>query len=237
MPALEGDQHRDRRLSRAVFLELFYGTRVSQGALRKLRRLGVHRSFAPRQVIFSERESAATVFGLSEGLVCLHTSLRDGRRQVMKFVLPGEFLGMPFVEFHKVSAQAVGAVSVCGFPRDELRRLMDASPGMARLLINFAVREVELAQEQQVLLANASAEQRVVAFLVGWRARLAKLGQVSRVVPLPMRRRDIADFLGLEPETLSRTFASLEQKKLIRIGPKGVTLTGLARKDNALKAA
>jgi len=218
-------------MPRALFPELFCGTRASQGALRKFERLGVQRSFAPRQSIFSERESAATVFGLSEGLVCLHKALRDGRRQVVKFVLPGEFLGMPFMELYKVSAHAVGAVSVCGFPRDELRRLMDASPGMARLLINFAIREVDLAQEQQVLLANASAEQRVGAFLVGWHARLATLGPVSKAVPLPMRRRDIADFLGLEPETLSRTFASLEQKKLIRIDPKGVTLTGLARKD------
>jgi len=224
-------------MPRALFPELFCGTRASQGALRKFQRLGVQRSFAPRQSIFSERESAATVFGLSEGLVCLHKSLRDGRRQVMKFVLPGEFLGMPFVEIHKVSAQAVTAVSVCGFPRDELKQLMEASPRMAQLVINFSIREVDLTQEQLLLLANVSAEQRLMAFLVGWRARLAHLGPVAKTVPLPMRRRDIADFLGMKPETISRTFASLEQKKLIRIGPEGVVLTGGRKKSTSSKAA
>ena len=64
-------------------------------------------------------------------------------------------------------------------------------------------------------------------FLIGWRDRLARLNSVPEEVPLPMRRQDIADFLGLELETVSRTLTKLERKNAIRVGPKGVFLTGL----------
>ena len=67
----------------------------------------------------------------------------------------------------------------------------------------------------------------MAAFLVNWRKRSARIVPVSQAVPLPMRRQDIADFLGLKLETISRTFAKLEQKDVIRIVPHGVVLTGL----------
>jgi CRP/FNR family transcriptional regulator, anaerobic regulatory protein len=64
-------------------------------------------------------------------------------------------------------------------------------------------------------------------FLVNWRNRLARFTPFSENVPLPMRRQDIADFLGLKLETISRTLAKLEQKHVIRVVPNGVSLTGL----------
>ena len=67
----------------------------------------------------------------------------------------------------------------------------------------------------------------MAAFLVNWRKRTAGLAPMSQAVPLPMRRQDIADFLGLKLETVSRTFAKLEQRDVIRIVPRGVVLTGL----------
>lgn len=77
------------------------------------------------------------------------------------------------------------------------------------------------------MLGNGSAEKKVAAFLINWRNRLAHLSVFSEIVPLPMRRRDIADFLCLRLETVSRTLAELEQKNVIRVVPKGVSLTGL----------
>jgi CRP/FNR family transcriptional regulator len=91
-------------------------------------------------------------------------------------------------------------------------------------LIRFATRELETAQEQLMLLGNASAEEKVTAFLVWWRDRLESLTGVPERVPLPMRRQDIADYLGLNLETLSRTLGKLERKNAIRLVPKGVLL-------------
>jgi CRP-like cAMP-binding protein len=93
----------------------------------------------------------------------------------------------------------------------------------------FAARELDKAQEQLLLIGNGSAEEKVAMFLVNWRNRLARFSAFSETVPLPMRRQDIADFLGLKLETVSRTLAKLEQKNVIRLVPNGVFLTGLAQ--------
>ena len=98
---------------------------------------------------------------------------------------------------------------------------------MMRLMIEFASRELDMAQDQLLLLGNGSAEEKVAIFLVSWRNRLARLSIFSETVPLPMRRQDIADFLGLKLETVSRTLAKLEQRNVIRVIPKGVFLIGL----------
>jgi CRP/FNR family transcriptional regulator len=96
-----------------------------------------------------------------------------------------------------------------------------------RLLIEFATRELQTAQDQLSLLGNGSAEENVAVFLVNWCDRMARVSSISQAVPLPMRRQDIADFLGLKLETVSRTLAKLEQRNVIRIVPNGVLLTGL----------
>jgi CRP/FNR family transcriptional regulator len=100
----------------------------------------------------------------------------------------------------------------------------------------FATRELSLAQDQMLLLGRRSAEEKVAAFLVGWRDRLARLEGVTKTVILPMGRQDIADFLGLTIETVSRTFTKLEREKLIVIVPDGVRVLDSKRFD-ALAAA
>jgi CRP/FNR family transcriptional regulator, anaerobic regulatory protein len=95
---------------------------------------------------------------------------------------------------------------------------------MLRVLNDVATRDLEMAQELLLLVCQASAEERVTTFLVNWRNRLASPSTSSPVLTLPMRRQDIADFLGLTLETVSRTFAKLHDKGIIRIVPKGVVL-------------
>jgi CRP/FNR family transcriptional regulator len=212
---------------RALFPALFCGTAANARELRELQGLASQVYFSSGKTIFSEGEMADSVFGLSQGVVRLYKLLMDGRRQVLAFKLPGDFLGMPRADRHKFSADAIGEVALCQFSRDDLIELIESSPNLMRLLIDFVSRELDLAQDQLLLLGNGSAEEKVAIFLVGWRNRLARLSMFSEIVPLPMRRRDIADFLGLKLETISRTFAKLERKNAIRIVPKGVALTGL----------
>ena len=210
------------------FPTLFCGESCDGRELAELQRLATPLAFHAGQTIFSEDERAESAFGLSRGVVRLYKMLPDGRRQVVAFAQPGDFLAMPLVDRFSFSAEAVGEASVCQFPREELKRFIQSSPNVMCLLIEFATRELETAQEQLMLLGNASAEEKVAAFLVGWRNRIADLGP-SQPVPLPMRRQDIADFLGLKLETVSRTLAKLEEKNVIRIVPNGVLLTGLER--------
>jgi CRP/FNR family transcriptional regulator len=82
---------------------------------------------------------------------------------------------------------------------------------MMRLMIEFASRELDMAQDQLLLLGNGSAEEKVAIFLVSWRNRLARLSVFSETVPLPMRRQDIADFLGLNWRRLAAPLPSLSR--------------------------
>jgi len=214
-------------MPRAFFPTLFCGATPDAHELRELQRLATQVYFRAGKTIFSEGELANSVFGLSQGVVRLYKMLPDGRRQILAFALPGDFLGMPLADHHKFSADAIGEVSLCRFSRDDLTKFIQSSPSIMRLLIEFSIRELDMAQDHLLLLGNGSAEEKVAVFLVSWRNRLARLSAFSETVPLPMRRQDIADFLGLKLETVSRTLAKLEQRKVIRVVPKGVFLTGL----------
>jgi CRP/FNR family transcriptional regulator, anaerobic regulatory protein len=216
-------------MPRAFFPTLFCGAAANALEPRELQRLATQVYFHAGKTIFSEGEPADCVFGISQGVVRLYKLLPDGRRQVLAFALPGDFLGMPLAERHNFSADTIGEVALCRFSRSELTNFIQSSPNIMRLLMEFATRELDTAQDQLLLLGNGSAEEKVAIFLVSWRNRLARLSVSSETVPLPMRRQDIADFLGLKLETVSRTLAKLEQKNVIRLVPNGVFLTGLAQ--------
>lgn len=213
------------------FPTLFCGEACDARELAELTRLATPIRFEEGQAIFSEGRAATSAFGLSHGVVRLYKLLPDGRRQVVAFAFPGDFLAMPLVDRFTCSADALGAVGLCKFPREELRRLIQTNPNIMRRLVDFAARELQSAQDQLTLLGSGSAEERVIAFLLNWRKRVAQLTPVSEIVPLPMRRQDIADYLGLKLETVSRTFAKLEHKGVIRVVPHGVVLTGLAHAE------
>jgi CRP/FNR family transcriptional regulator len=209
------------------FTTLFCGELTDTQDIRELKRLANPIVFPSKTTIVSEGERAASAFGVSRGLVRLYKLLPDGRRQVIAFSLPGDFLGIPLADQYGFSADAIGEVVLCRFSRDELARFIHSRPELMRRLINFATRQLDMAQDQLLLLGNGSAEERVAIFLINWRNRLACPGTRSDLVPLPMRRQDIADFLGMKLETVSRTLAKLERRNVVRVVREGVFLTGL----------
>jgi len=214
-------------MPRTVFPVLFCGTAANASEIRELRRLANAVHIRPGKTIFSEGEPAESAFGLSQGVVRLYKLLPDGRRHILAFALPGDFLGMPLTNRHTFSADAIGEASLCRFSRGDLTKFIQSSPNVMRLMVEFASRELDMAQDQLLLLGNGSAEEKVAMFLLSWRNRLARLDVRTQTVSLPMRRQDIADHLGLKLETVSRTLAKLEQKNVIRLIPRGVFLIGL----------
>src|SRR5258708_17393536 len=171
-----------------------------------------------------------------EGVMRLYKLLPDGRRQIVGFALPGDFLGMATSARHSLSADAIGPVVVCRFSRTSFARFIEEKPHLLRRMNELAVRELSQAQDHMVLLGRRSAEEKVATFLIGWRDRLAQLGSPSKTVALPMSRQDIADFLGLTIETVSRTFTKLERNRAIEILPGSICLLDPARAE-ALAAA
>ena len=135
-------------MPRAFFPTLFCGATSDALELRELQRLATQVYFRAGKTIFSEGELANSVFGLSQGVVRLYKMLPDGRRQILAFALPGDFLGMPLADRHKFSADAIGEVSLCRFSRDDLTKFIQSSPSIMRLLIEFSIRELDMAQDQ-----------------------------------------------------------------------------------------
>jgi CRP/FNR family transcriptional regulator len=120
--------------------------------------------------------------------------------------------------------------------KEPFARFVEGKPHMLQRMNDFARQELSLAQDHMVSLGRRSAEERVAAFLIGWQNRLQKIGRAAKTVYLPMSRQDIADYLGLTVETVSRTLTKLERDGVIVIVPGGVRLMD-TRRAEALAAA
>jgi len=209
-------------MPRITFPDLFGKTALNSRELRKLQRLAAPVRFRPGQSLVTEGEIAGEIYGLSQGVVRIYKKLADGRHHILRFALPGDFLELPRGERHCLSADAIGAVSASRFARSELFEFVQASRNMTRLMIDFAAEELKRSHDQMLSLGRSTPEEQLTAFLVDWRKRLPR--RPGRFISLPMSRRDIAAHLGMAPETLTRTFAKLQQKEIIRVVEDGVDL-------------
>lgn len=180
--------------------------------------------FAAKDVLISQGEPADNVFTVTEGMVRIYRLLSDGRRQLLGFALPGDFLGLSLAESYGFSADAVTDTVACSFPRKVFMAFAEQRPHLIRRLHEFASHELSLAQDQMVLLGRRSSEERLVVFLITMRDRLRRLGHISPTLPIPMGRQDIADYLGMTIETVSRTLTKLAKAKMIVVVPDGIRL-------------
>ncbi|WP_257168551.1 helix-turn-helix domain-containing protein [Bradyrhizobium sp. SRS-191] len=209
---------------------------LDQFEMREFEQLSRRVSFGSCETVFAQEDTSSCFYNLLDGVMRLYKLLPDGRRQIVGFVLPGDFVGMTTEERHGFSADAIGPVTVCQFAKLPFGRFAEDKPNLLRRMNQLAVQELNQARDHMVLLGRRSAEEKVATFLVGWRDRLVELRGPSNIVPLPMSRQDIADYLGLTIETVSRTFTKLERDGVIVILPGGVSLRDSARAE-ALAAA
>lgn len=156
---------------------------------------------------------------ITSGTVRLSRLLHDGRRQVMGFLFPGDFIGLTRRDSFAFSAEAITDTDSCNFALEDLDTLSGDNPRLQRKLYEMACSELDAAQEQMLLLGRKSALERVASFLLEVRQR--QLQQKDKddedCITLPMTRGDIADYLGLTLETVSRSFSRLRQEQVIEI--------------------
>jgi CRP/FNR family transcriptional regulator, anaerobic regulatory protein len=213
---------------------------LDKAELRELEHLGRHVHFASSETVFAQEEMTTSFYNLLQGVMRLYKALPDGRRQIVGFALPGDFVGMTPSARHSFSGDAIGPVAICRFSRASFARFIEDKPHLLLRINELAVRELSQARDHMVLLGRRSAEEKVASFLISWRDRLVHLkGPLKgplKTVPLPMSRQDIADFLGLTIETISRTFTKLERDRVIKIAPGSVSLVDPVRVE-ALAAA
>ena len=186
--------------------------------LADYRRLGWSLRLTPGQTLFHEGDPATRVFTVTRGAVKLYTLLPDGRRQVTGFMFPGDFLGISLDEEHAVSAEALDDVQLCWFPRSRFGEFVDEHPAMERQLYFMAANELAAARQQMVLLGRKTALERLATFFMHLLERSERgEGERSNCFDLPMSRSDIADYLGLTKETVSRVLGQLRDLRMIRL--------------------
>jgi len=166
--------------------------------------MGSQMKFAPNEEIFGESEPADYVYKVTKGAVRTYKILCDGRRQIGGFYLPGDIFGLEVGDTHQFSAEAINDATVMVIRRSAVVSLAERDCEVARELWNCTGRELRRVQDHMMLLVK-NAQQRVAGFLLEMSERLA----TTDALKLPMSRQDIADYLGLTIETVSRTMTQL----------------------------
>jgi len=190
--------------------------------LERLAALAVPLEVPAGRGFIAEGDLADHFFNVTAGTAKLFKLLPDGRRQVTGFAAAGSFLGLAVSASYAFSAEAVEPSRICRFSRTRLRHLLDDAPAMERRLLDVASNELVAAQEQMLLLGRKTARERLASFLVT-RASCISNGatpcghRAAEKVTLPMTRSDIADYLGLTIETVSRTLTRFKTERLIDI--------------------
>lgn len=170
---------------------------------------------APGETLFSEGDETNCVYEIVRGMLRLVKLLPDGRRQITGFLSPGQLLGLAPEGTHVYTAEAVTEVTLCRYGIAAFERLLDEVPGFAKRLLAVTSHELRAAQDQMLLLGRKTAIEKVASFLL----MIAKQQDADgmREVDVQMTRSDIADYLGVTIETVSRTLTKLKQDGLITL--------------------
>ena len=179
--------------------------RAVQAIFGAVELVGVPMPFSKDVEIYGENEPAEYVYKVLTGAVRITRVLQDGRRQIEAFHFPGDVFGLEFGAEHTSSAEAVSSATIALVKRSTLLAAATRDSSLSNQLLTHTVRELEQARRHAMLLVK-TAQERVASFLIEISKQL-----VGGAVELPMSRQDIADYLGLTIETVSRTLTQLQK--------------------------
>jgi len=161
--------------------------------------------------IYGEKEPADYVYQVKSGAVRSYKLLSDGRRQIGAFHLVGDIFGLENGLEHRFTAEAIVNTTVRLIKRRSLEIAAESDAMVSRNLLSMTTNNLQHAEDHMLLLGRKTSLERVAAFLIEMDRRLTAAG----VMPLPMSRRDIADYLGLTLETVSRALSRLHELCII----------------------
>jgi CRP/FNR family nitrogen fixation transcriptional regulator len=174
--------------------------------------MGVAMHFGRNVEIYGENEPAEYLYKVISGSVRTYKVLADGRRQIGAFYLPGDIFGLEMGDDHSFSAEAIADSNIMIIKRSTVVALAARDNNVARQLWTLTGQELKRVQDH-ILLLIKTAQERVASFLLEMAARMS----CDKALELPMSRQDIADYLGLTIETVSRTLTHLENTAAIEL--------------------
>lgn len=199
---------------------------LGAGYSRCLPPAGAVRSFVQNQEIYGEGDDAEIFYRVVSGVVRTCKFLSDGRRQIDAFHVAGDVFGFEAGHEHALSAEAVCDCAIIAYRWRDIDKLLADGEALPHPLFAYAMQSLARAQEHSVLLGCRTATEKLAAFLTDWAAHSGD----CEVIAMELTRQDIADYLGLTVETVSRILSLLEQAALIdRPSMRGIRLKDAAR--------
>lgn len=177
----------------------------------------MYRSFKTGDQIFWRGESMDYVASIVSGVATLGKTLEDGRTQMVGLLLPSDFIGRPGRTKVEFDVTAVTDVTLCCFERQPFERLLVATPRIAQRLVEIALDELDAARDWMLLLGRKTAREKIATFI----EMLVQRNSVDHgitpalILSLPLTREEIANYLGLTLETVSRQLSALKSEGIL----------------------
>lgn len=178
------------------------------------------RVFAPYSPLFHEGDTTANFYEIVQGVARAYKIFPDGRRQIIAFAFAGDIVGFGHGDTYRFDCDVIAATHARVIPRSSLLRAMRNRPELSEKLLDMAAGAVAGMQDHSILLCRKTAIERIAAFLLSMADRQVE-PVTGRRLSLPMCRVDIADFLGLTIETVSRTLTKLRAMRVIDLPDRG----------------
>jgi len=181
--------------------------------------------------LYRDGDKAIAIYAVRSGCVKTVTESANGDEQIVGFHLAGELLGMDgFSEgVHTCNALALETSSVCELPLEQLEELCHVMPGLQKQMRRIMGREVSAEHKQLLLLGKMSSEERLASFILSLSSRMQERNWKADEFNLSMPRQDIANYLGMAVETVSRLFASFQNDGIIAVDRRHITIRDMAR--------
>ncbi len=196
---------------------------LSDDELHAIGRIARRRSIPAGQIILSDQDASEFFANVLSGTIKLTKTMPDGRQQIVGVLFPPDFLGRAFSYNNPYFAEAASDVELCCFAHDAFERLLDDFPNLEHRLFENALNELDAAREWMLLLGRKTAQEKVASFLLLLVRRNRMVGCAHHGAPalvsfeLPLTRADMADYLGLTIETVSRQLTKMRSNGAIRI--------------------
>ena len=196
------------------------GLEANAETLAKLEHLMVQKNYGSGETIFWEDDPADSFYLLKRGAVKGYKLLPNGRSQIARIVVLGDLMAYSCFETHTYTAEALVDCEVFCFQRARFEAIVEQDPKLRQALAKKIAEELHQTQKQILLLGRMPAAERVSQFLLDFATRLegeTLLTKGQKLIELPMTRADIADYLGLTIETVSRIFSKFRKDGLIEL--------------------
>ncbi|WP_395944737.1 cyclic nucleotide-binding domain-containing protein [Brevundimonas sp.] len=190
---------------------------LDEGDLAGLDAIAERVALKSGEALIREGDPATHLFNITSGSVRIYKLLPDGRRQITGFLFAGDFVGLATGQDYAFSGEAIEDATLCRFRKSDYRALIRERPSLEEALLDRATHELAAAQNQMLLLGRKTAQERIASFLLDLPTRDPLRPSAEDQVRLPMTRSEIADYLGLTIETVSRVLTKLKTTGVIRL--------------------